>query len=279
MAVFRTPSAPEGWRVESTAGLGPFTTKVVYRLADGARRVWTSRHHRKHDAGAGAPAVPRRTWWIASSFSVGSLCFAVGAAQPYSRSVSPFVDAVTYFVGSIFFTAAAYLSFAEASGDSGDLAHPHARRLRWFALHPHRLEWWATWVQLVGTVAFNVTTFLAIRQRWDDVAAEETLVWGPNAVGSVCFLVSSCLAWAEVCHGWGALRPRDVSWWIVFGNLVGSAFFGLSAVGAWVLPDGQVANSVWVQAGTFWGAVCFLAAAVLLVPEAFRDDRQDLPES
>jgi hypothetical protein len=33
-----------------------------------------------------------------------------------------------------------------------------------------------------------------------------------------------------VCHAWFSWRDRDVSWWIVVLNMVGSIFFMISAL-------------------------------------------------
>jgi hypothetical protein len=44
-------------------------------------------------------------------------------------------------------------------------------------------------------------------------------VWRPDVIGSACFLISSALAWYEVCHGWLAWRPRLWSWWVTLANL------------------------------------------------------------
>ena len=69
-------------------------------------------------------------------------------------------------------------------------------------------------------------------------------VWRPDAVGSVCFLVASALAWFEACHGWAAWRPRSWSWWITLANLVGSVAFGVSAVAGYINPvTGQLRNA------------------------------------
>ena len=93
-------------------------------------------------------------------------------------------------------------------------------------------------------------------------------VWRPDAVGSVCFLVASGLAWFEVCHGWAAWRPRAWSWWITLVNLIGSVAFGVSAVAGYISPaTGQLHNAERSNLGTLVGAVCFLAGALLLLPE------------
>ena len=130
------------------------------------------------------------------------------------------------------------------------------------------LDWWSTAIQLVGTFYFNVMTFLALHDNWS-VSQEDRLVWRPDLIGSICFLVASYLAWAEVCHSAGRLRFRDLSWWIVVLNLLGSVFFGISAIGAYVNQDtGHVTNLRWDNGGTILGALCFLVGALMLIPEA-----------
>ena len=127
---------------------------------------------------------------------------------------------------------------------------------------PDRLDWWAAAVQLVGTVFFNVTTFAAL---YDSLTTkqEDIRVWAPDALGSICFLVASGLALAAV---WGL---RDASWRIAVWNMVGSAFFGISAVASWVVPDtGELLNSEATNAFTFLGAVCFFAGARLVRRQA-----------
>ena len=85
--------------------------------------------------------------------------------------------------------------------------------------------------------------------------------------GSICFLVSSWLAWAEECHGAVAWQPRELAWWITLLNLVGSVAFGVSAVASYVEPNGELLSLALTNLGTFVGAVCFLVGAVLLLPE------------
>ena len=93
---------------------------------------------------------------------------------------------------------------------------------------PHRIDWWATIVQLVGTLYFNVSTGFAFFAALD-TAQSNRLIWRPDALGSICFLVASGLAWAEVAHGLFR-RARGLSGWIAFLNLMGSVAFGVSAV-------------------------------------------------
>ena len=235
---------------------------------DGVVVRWESRHHRKHQK----PAVgstwwaPRaRGWWIAVLFAIGSLLFAVGSVPGYASAVGSVWDTVTYFVGSLFFTAASFLSYREAVDASPGELNPAHRRL--FVYQPGRIDWWATAVQLAGTVYFNISTGLAMVTDLSAQAAHQH-VWRPDAIGSVCFLLSSALAWYEACHGWVAWRPRSYSWWITLANLIGSIAFGISAVAGYINPvTGQVHDAARANTQTLIGAVCFLIGAVLLLPE------------
>jgi hypothetical protein len=235
---------------------------------DGVMVRWESRQHRKHRRPATGStwwAPGARGWWIAVLFAVGSLLFALGSVPAYASAAGARGDTVTYFIGSLFFTLASFLSYREAV-DAAPTALNLAHR-RFFVYQPGRIDWWATAVQLAGTLYFNVSTGVAMVS---DLAAQTANqhVWRPDAIGSVCFLVSSVLAWYEVCHGWLAWRPRSWSWWITLANLIGSIAFGVSAVAGYINPvTGQVHNATRANTQTLIGAVCFLIGALLLLPE------------
>lgn len=251
-------------------GIGPFMTFVDHVRPDGVVVRWESRRHRKHLEGAWTAgstwwAPKARGWWIAVLFAVGSLLFALGALPWYASAVGTRWDTVTFFVGSLFFTSAGFLTYREAV-DAAPQARSGPHR-RFFVFQPRRIDWWATAVQLAGTLYFNVSTGNAMRVDLTAVAANQH-VWRPDAVGSICFLVASALAWFEVCHGWVDWRPRSLSWWITLANLVGSVAFGISAVAGYISPaTGQLRNAERSNLGTLIGAVCFLAGALLLLPE------------
>jgi hypothetical protein len=259
---------------DRTGRVGPFVTYIERVRPDGAVARWDSRRHRKHPEGAPAGGstwwAPRdRGWWIAVLFAIGSLIFALGAVPGYASAVGARWDAVTFFIGSLFFTTAGFLTYREAV-DAGPQAQNPTHR-RFFVFQPGRIDWWATAVQLAGTLYFNVSTGNAVRADLSAQAAHQH-VWRPDAVGSVCFLVASALAWFEACHGWAAWRPRSWSWWITLANLVGSVAFGVSAVAGYINPDtGQLLNAERSNLGTFIGAVCFFAGALLLLPERTED--------
>lgn len=218
-------------------------------------------------------------WWIGILFAVGSLCFALGAAPGYVEAVGVASDGVTFFVGSLFFTAAASLQYLEVSQASrlGRGAHgrERSRLSRW---EPHGIDRWVALAQLVGTVLFNVSTFEALLEHLSASEANR-LVWTPDALGSICFLVASGLAWAEVGRSMGSWRPRSQSWLITALNLGGSVAFAVSAVASHVVPaSDQPRNVTLMNLGTFIGALCFLIGAVLLLPERTQPPTPSAPD-
>ena len=108
-----------------------------------------------------------------------------------------------------------------------------------FRVQHHRIDWWASLIQFAGTLWFNRTTFAALVVGLG-ASGDHHQIWRPDALGSVCFLVASWLAWAEECHGSFAWRPSQISWWITLLNLVGSVAFGVSAIASYAKPNGQL---------------------------------------
>jgi hypothetical protein len=249
--------------------VNPGATYVDHLRADGVMERWESRRHRKHLKGAQAAgstwwAPTARGWWIAVLFAVGSLLFTLGAVPAYVTAAGTRWDTVTFFAGSLFFTAAAFLTYREAVDAAPEQARGHRR---FFVYQPRRVDWWATGVQLAGTLYFNVSTGVAMGANLSARAAHQH-VWRPDAIGSVCFLVASVLAWFEVCHGWAAWRPRSWAWLITLANLLGSVAFGVSAVAGYIYPaTGHIRDAERANLGTLVGAVLFFIGAVLLLPE------------
>jgi hypothetical protein len=260
--------------------IGAPATFVDHVRPDGSVVRLESRRHRKHQK----PAVgstwwaPRaRGWWIAILFAIGSLLFAVGSIPGYASAAGAVGDTVTYFIGSLFFTAASFLSYREAVDASPQRVNPGHRRF--FVYQPGRIDWWATAVQFVGTLYFNVSCGVAMAAGLSAQAAHQH-VWRPDAIGSVCFLVSSVLSWYEACHGWAAWHPASWSWWITLVNLIGSIAFGISAVAGYINPvTGQVHDAARADTQTLIGAICFLIGAILLLPERTEETRKEVMAS
>jgi hypothetical protein len=262
---------PEAWRRIASRGFGPFVTRETYRLPDGSHLLWDSRWHRKHAGrrpdGSTWWAPFAMAWWMGVLFAVGSICFALGSFPPFATAVGATPDDITFFIGSIFFTTASFLQYMEVASAPSALVEPQRDGLASLLRIRHRrIDWWAAAIQLIGTVWFNRTTLSALLVGLGASPTHHP-VWRPDALGSVCFLVSSWLAWAEECHGPFAWRPFRISWQITALNLAGSVAFGVSAIASYVTSSGQLLSLALTNLGTFVGAVCFLIGAVLLLPE------------
>jgi hypothetical protein len=270
-------SLPPGWARSEARGLWGFVTRESFRSPAGDVVTWTSRDHRKQagplDAGRGATwwAPSALGWWIGVLFAIGAALFTLGSVPAYFQGVGLTADAITFFVGSVFFTTAAFLQYLQtvnAPRVVGDAVAPE--RFRFWSWEPDRIDWSASTVQLVGTVFFNVTTLAAIDTALNATQAKR-LVWVPDAAGSICFLVASWLAWSEVSHGAWSWKPRNLSWSISGLNLLGSVAFGMAAIASYVVPTtGEVRNIELVNLGTAIGGVCFFVGALLLLPERTR---------
>ena len=279
--------------------MGLFITRVEQRLLDGQLLISHSRWHRKglppikvSIDGVAEATLPlelrpwlqfwaphRLAWWIAVLFIIGSACFASGGfASNWPQYVpSGLADSsatnMVFFVGSLFFTSAALLQLLEAiNGDVADVgtsAGEAQRNWRWFAWKPHNAGYSASLIQFVGTLLFNMNTADAMLAELTWVG-EEFLIWTPDAIGSVCFLAASHLALIEVSHRSWSFQPRQLSWWIVMINLLGSIAFMLAALFSFFLPSSGNAEWLWgANLFTLLGALCFLLASYLMIPELF----------
>jgi hypothetical protein len=191
----------------------------------------------------------RRERWMALFFALGSTCFLIGPFPGYAQLVGASADAVTFFVGSILFTAGGALQTFIAFPER------HSRG-------PRRAAWWAAVVQSAGTLFFNVTTYQALQTSITNPNYDR-LVWRPDAFGSICFLVSGAIAYhASARHGWLPARGR-AGWWEPSVNLLGCVFFGISAVAGYLVPStGSVINLAAANLNTVLGAACFLTCAL-----------------
>jgi hypothetical protein len=148
------------------------------------------------------------------------------------------------------------------------LRRPDGTLVRWRSRAHRKSAQHATrWMS--GLFALGSTCFLAasVASQW--ASSSRPAIGVTFFAGSVCFLVASALAYAEVCHRWWCMRRRSLSWWIVALNLLGSAAFGVAAIASLVDPSTDAMLNVrLVNAGTSIGAACFLAGALLLPREA-----------
>ncbi|MGJ8586137.1 MAG: hypothetical protein ACSHXD_18755 [Marinosulfonomonas sp.] len=259
-------------------GAGPFVTLRQYGVAEGLS-IWRARHHRK---GIGAQAVAAGFWQsrrvnalMGTLFAIGSLFFVIGAALSLwpgvaqSAGLSVSQVNILFFVGSAFFTTAAYLQLVQAANAPPHPGQPPATRgFKWFGWRPYDPGWIASVAQFAGTLLFNVNTYDGLNGggSW---LSQDFRIWVPDFVGSILFLISGYLVWIETCHKWFAWLPQELDWWIVAVNFLGCVFFMISACLAFVPPGGIGAGALALSTELLLaGAVCFFIGALLLVVEA-----------
>jgi hypothetical protein len=186
---------------------------------------------------------------MALCFLAGSACFVVGPFPGYANLVGDGADSVTFFVGSILFTAGGTVqalgAFPERHSQDGG-----------------RAAWRAAAIQFAGTLFFNVTTYRAMHTALSNTGYDR-LVWRPDALGSICFLVSGAVAYrASARHGWLPARG-DPGWWEPSLNLLGCVLFGISAVAGYVVPStGSLLDQAASNGNTSLGAACFMTCAL-----------------
>ncbi|MFI2764045.1 hypothetical protein ACH5A3_35180 [Streptomyces echinatus] len=270
-------------------GAGPFITRLSWHLPSGDMAVWESRIARRRGALAVRPPGATRSRQVradavaigrlrrlnaiaATAFVVGGALFAAGAAVALFGSGDATECASIYFTGGLFFNTGGYVSLLQVinaprhdtAADGGRLA---THRWRWWSYEPMRVDWLSTFVLFLGTLVFAVN-LLDSFLRGLSVQQVNRLIWVPDVVGCVLFLVSGHLGFVEICHGRPRLRPRGLGWWIVSVNQLGSVLFMVAALAAYTRPaTGILISADVANWGTLTGALCFSVAGVLQLYE------------
>ncbi|WP_431816313.1 hypothetical protein [Gordonia jacobaea] len=198
------------------------------------------------------PTLTKQCW----GFMIGSALFALGSAPWIGIWMGASNANICYFIGAWFFTAAALVQLLRSGAITVPVDYSPGTMVR--------AEWLAAATQFFGTLMFNTSTAAALSAR--NIASEKHLVWSPDAAGSVMFLISGIFVLVAYNHNHKAWNPGDVSWWSGQINLLGCIAFGVSAVGAYITPDGNTVDNVLANSCTFIGAVCFFVASMIVLP-------------
>ena len=265
-------------------GAGPFTTRLTWHPPDGGTAVWDSRLARRRGVLAVRPPgattsrhtradtvalrrLRRLNAIAATAFILGGALFATGAAVAQFGSGDALECASIYFAGGLFFNTGGYVSLLQVidaprhvGGGEGRLV---TRPWRWWSYEPMRVDWLSAFVLFTGTLVFAVDLLDSFLQGLS-VQQVNRLIWVPDVVGCLLFLVSGHLGFVEICHGRRCVRPRSLGWWIVAVNQLGSVLFMVSAVTAYTRPTtGSLVNADIANWGTLTGALCFSLAGLL----------------
>src|ERR1700712_4607217 len=173
-----------------------------------------------------AVTLTHQCWLLA----IGSAFFAAATVPGVAAVAGAGAANVLCFVGSWFFTSAAWIQLVRSQPEGS-------------------VEWFSAAVQFGGTVLFNVSTGAAV---WAHaILAERRLVWAPDATGSLGFLVSAVLGILALTASVGWWMPTSRDWQAQWINAIGCVAFGASAVGAFVYVSGSTADEGPAPLGTF----------------------------
>jgi hypothetical protein len=198
----------------------------------------------------------------ATAFVVGGSLFAIGAALAQA-GVDATACASVYLVGGVFFSTGGYTTVLQVANEPSDDRLAAEPAWRWWSREPRRLQWLSAAVLFAGTLVFAINlvdSFIAELSP----TAEDRLVWSPDMVGCALFLVSGHLAMVGIGGGWRFWRGRDLGWWIIAVNQLGSVLFMVSAVASFVRPStGDALATGIANWGTLTGALCFAIAGLM----------------
>jgi hypothetical protein len=187
-------------------------------------------------------ATLSRQCWL---FAIGSTLFAIATMPGLSAVAGAGLVNLLCFIGSWFFTTAGWMQLV--------LSGPALR-----------IGWLSAATQFAGTILFNISTGASL---WAHaVKPERRLVWAPDALGSMAFLVSGALGIVAVTAVVGIFELKSRDWPAEWINMIGCFAFGVSALGAFVTKSGITEDALLANVGTFIGALCFLVAALLVLP-------------
>ena len=272
---------PDGAEIQERGGPWRLVTRVRWRSPDGATGTWESRTarrrgyvetvvdgavHRIFARPALAVRLIRCNAVAATAFVLGGTLFTVGGLlAQFSGASATTIDTV-FLVGGVFFSIGGYASIVQALNEPrgvGPGGQLEGGPWRWWGYEPLRPGWLSAFVLFIGTLAFFVSLVDAFLTNLSAVQ-EDRLLWTPEMVGCVLFLVSGHIAIAEACHGRIRWQPGSLSWWVVVVNQLGSILFLVSGLAGFVRHStGDAINDQVVNWGTALGAACFAVAGIL----------------
>ena len=211
-------------------------------------------------------------WWIAITFILGSVLFCVGAILPFTRGLSTAATNVVYLVGSSLYLVGALIQFIR--GRRMKINHrDDTSAMRHLANKNSR----AAGIQAIGALLFQ-TSMTGAFIRSLSIAQQEKIIWVPDLFGALCFLIASSMFFTlryPIQHRQDNGRSARQ---LAMMNIVGSAFFVISALGAYIVPlTDQAIYPRIANLGTVAGAVLFLLSSIPGLPTKPSASRPSTP--
>ncbi len=273
-ASYDFPDHPDSWERKGIRALGRFITELELIDEAGRHILWNARRHRK---GLGPLTNATRTEVesltrhlnrpIAIRFIIGASLFFIAALLSLLNLGSVFTQSLTYFIGSIFFTLAAYLQYVQSINNSDDIHLQWVSRpWRWWAWQPDRMDFWVVFSQFVGTIFFNFNTFDAFLSQ--TLGAELIGIGMPDLAGSILFLISGTFGVVEFNHHIIFWPRRSLQSSITIVNFWGCILFMGSAILTLVVFLSPSEWSALTSVGmTAAGALAFFTSSMLMLFE------------
>lgn len=200
-------------------------------------------------------------WWVAITFIVGSVLFALGAVLPLIPQIPGEAINLIYFVGSGLYLVGASIQVVQGRRQRlNERLGPSL--VRSFANRNSM----AASVQGFGAILFQ-TSMTGALLRHLTIAEQESIIWVPDLVGAMCFVTASSLFYSlhyPIQHRKD--DPRDARF-LAMLNIIGSSFFVLSALGAYIEPlTDQELYPMVANIGTLVGAAFFLVSSIPGLP-------------
>jgi hypothetical protein len=229
--------------------------------------------------------------WVGIMFLVGSIIFTIGSALSYVPSVADSyvlyqsLIGWPFFVGSIFYTVGAYIRILEVL--NAPPVHPmitdedsvrlsvdilEHRKLRFFGWEPWRWDFLGALIQQIGACLYNINCFVGNGNKAFVLSFYETqfVLWLPDTLGSVCFVVSSYFFIVEYGHRWWTWDPKSLLYWTVLCNFMGAIGFllnGAFGFGEYAFPSNSLYVYIAADLPLLIGCICFSLGGLFLILE------------
>lgn len=167
----------------------------------------------------------------------------------------------------------------KSHADVVDTETDHQCRVwRWWGWDFHNVGFTAAFLLGLGCLIFSIAVFTAIPGVVDDDQwqVQQALIWAPQTVGSVCFVLSGLLFTLEEQDVWYKPGFTRIGWYASFANLIGGIGFLVSSVFGYLANwkgNGPVCCQHWGTAfNAFYGNWAFMVGSLILLLEVENKD-------
>ena len=172
----------------------------------------------------------------------------------------------------------AYVKNDSSMVDADETVQKQCRPWRWWGWDFHNVGFTAAFLLGFGCVIFSIAVITAIPGVVDDDQwqVQQALIWAPQTVGSVCFVLSGLLFTLEEQDVWYKPGLNRIGWYASFANLIGGIGFLISSIFGYLANwngNGEVCCQHWGTAfNAFYGNWSFMVGSLILLLEVENKD-------